>query len=262
MGVLDHFSDMCSMTETKNALKLRKRRPLQVRFVEFRKTSCALPFSWSSGISFYRFIAPIILMSCVATGIGLVFSEVAPPANAKRLKLLAGRSEFQESARYNFAFANDAGRVYRIYALDTEKRRIERVEIEERGSQRRAGLLIAADSGHWHHQRGWLLRKGQMHVLPNDSIDLAFGFAGPRQFTLLDRHFADTVSRYCSQALDRVRLRIAAAAALAEAGDARMMAEQANGAKTLFLRAMSHELRTPLNAIAGPASRFGQFSRF
>ena len=80
---------------------------------------------------------------------------------------------------------------------------------------------------------------------------LAFGFAGPRQFTLLDRHFADTVSRYCAQALDRVRLRIAAAAALAEAGDARMMAEQANGAKTLFLRAMSHELRTPLNAIAG-----------
>ena len=80
---------------------------------------------------------------------------------------------------------------------------------------------------------------------------LAFGFAMPRKFSLLDRHFADTVSRYCAQALDRVRLRIAAAAALAEAGDARMMAEHANSAKTLFLRAMSHELRTPLNAISG-----------
>jgi signal transduction histidine kinase len=80
---------------------------------------------------------------------------------------------------------------------------------------------------------------------------LAFAFAGPRKFTLLDRHFADTVSRYCAQALDRVRLRIAAAAALAEASDARMMAEHANNAKTAFLRAMSHELRTPLNAIAG-----------
>ena len=80
---------------------------------------------------------------------------------------------------------------------------------------------------------------------------LAFGFAGPRKFTLLDRHFADTVSRYCAQALDRVRLRIAAAAALAEASDARMMAEHANNAKTAFLRAMSHELRTPLNAISG-----------
>ena len=80
---------------------------------------------------------------------------------------------------------------------------------------------------------------------------LAFGFAGPRKFTVLDRHFADTVARYCAQALDRVRLRIAAAASLAEAGEARMMAEHANNAKTMFLRAMSHELRTPLNAISG-----------
>jgi signal transduction histidine kinase/DNA-binding response OmpR family regulator len=80
---------------------------------------------------------------------------------------------------------------------------------------------------------------------------LAFGFAGSRKFTPLDRHFADTVSRYCAQALDRVRLRIAAASALAEAGEARLMAEHANNAKTVFLRAMSHELRTPLNAISG-----------
>ncbi|XP_044970042.1 heavy metal-associated isoprenylated plant protein 20-like [Hordeum vulgare subsp. vulgare] len=29
MGVLDHLSDLCSMTDTKAALKLRKRRPLQ-----------------------------------------------------------------------------------------------------------------------------------------------------------------------------------------------------------------------------------------
>jgi signal transduction histidine kinase len=80
---------------------------------------------------------------------------------------------------------------------------------------------------------------------------VAFAFAGPRKFTDADRHFADTVSRYCAQALDRVRLRIAAATALAEAGEARMMAEHANNAKTVFLRAMSHELRTPLNAISG-----------
>lgn len=83
---------------------------------------------------------------------------------------------------------------------------------------------------------------------------LAFGFAGPRTFGLLDRHFADTVARYCAQALDRVRLRVAAAAALGEARDARLMAEHANNAKTVFLRGMSHELRTPLNAIGGYAA--------
>ncbi|HEX3868487.1 MAG TPA: HAMP domain-containing sensor histidine kinase, partial [Gemmatimonadaceae bacterium] len=83
---------------------------------------------------------------------------------------------------------------------------------------------------------------------------LSFGFARTRQFSPLDRHFADTVARYCAQALDRVRLRVAAASALAEAREAREMAEHANSAKTIFLRGMSHELRTPLNAISGYAA--------
>jgi signal transduction histidine kinase len=83
---------------------------------------------------------------------------------------------------------------------------------------------------------------------------LAFGFSGPRAFSALDRHFADTVARYCAQALDRVRLRVAAATALGEAREARQMAEHANNAKTMFLRGMSHELRTPLNAISGYAA--------
>jgi signal transduction histidine kinase len=51
---------------------------------------------------------------------------------------------------------------------------------------------------------------------------------------------------------DKLRVAHAAlAVALAEAGEARLMAEHANNAKTQFLRAMSHELRTPLNAISG-----------
>lgn len=141
----------------------------------------------ASGISFYRFIAPILLMASLAMCLGLVFSEVAPPSNAKRLKLLAGKSEFRESTRFNFAFSSDQGRVYRVYALDTEHGRIERLEVEERGSTKRPGLLIAADSAHWKAKRGWLLRKGQMHVLPSDSIDKAFGFD-----SLLDRRLKES----------------------------------------------------------------------
>ena len=58
----------------------------------------------------------------------------------------------------------------------------------------------------------------------------------------------------CVRVRNLLRLKAAndeAAAALAEAREARMLAEQANSAKTLFLRSMSHELRTPLNAITG-----------
>lgn len=141
----------------------------------------------ASGISFYRIVAPIFLMATFATGLGLVFSELAPPANSKRLKLLEGKNEFTESVRYNFAFANDVGRVYRVYSLDTDKKRMERVEIEERGSTKRAGVLIAADTGLWKAPSGWMLRRGQYHVLPNDSIDLAFGFD-----SILDRRLKES----------------------------------------------------------------------
>ena len=140
----------------------------------------------ASGISFYRFIAPILLMATVAMGIGLVFSELAPPANAKRLKLLAGRSEFGETARYNFAFANDQGRVYRIYR--SNPRRAHRA-----GRGRGARLDQARRTAHLRRQRpldagrGWMLGKGQLHVLPNDSIDLAFGFD-----SLIDRRLKET----------------------------------------------------------------------
>ena len=141
----------------------------------------------ASGISFYRFIAPIVVMAVMATGIDLVFSEVAPPANAKRLKLLAGNGGFRDNARYNFAFASEAGRVYRIYMLDVEKKSVDNIELERRGSPKQAGQLIAAKSGLWHGDRGWVLASGTMHVVPNDSIDVAFSFD-----SIADRRMKET----------------------------------------------------------------------
>ena len=158
----------------------------------------------ASGISFYRFIAPIVLMATIAMGIGLVFSEVAPPSNAKRLELLAGRNEFREGARYNFAFATEAGRVYRIYTLDVEKQRIDRPEIEERGSDKRPGLLIAADSGKWASQTGWTLYKGQLHVLSTDSTNMAMGFD-----SLVDRRMTESPDELQSAEREPAEMRFA-----------------------------------------------------
>jgi signal transduction histidine kinase len=54
-----------------------------------------------------------------------------------------------------------------------------------------------------------------------------------------------------AELLVRVRNLLRLKAAIEEARVARMMADHANNAKTLFLQAMSHELRTPLTAITG-----------
>lgn len=140
----------------------------------------------ASGISFYRFIAPILFMAFIAMGIDLAFAEIAPPANAQRLKLLAGQGQDRDNTRYNFAFASETGRVYRIYTLDVNNRLVENVEIEERGSDRQPGTLVAAKSATWHATRGWTLKSGLMHIVPNDSIDRAVAFD-----SLIDRRFVE-----------------------------------------------------------------------
>ncbi len=140
----------------------------------------------ASGISFYRFIAPILFMAMIAMGIDLVFAELAPPANAQRLKLLAGKGQDRDNNRYNFAFASETGRVYRIYTLDVKARLVENMEIEERGSVKRPGLLVAAKSASWYNNRGWVLKSGMVHVVPNDSTDRAVAFD-----SLVDRQFTE-----------------------------------------------------------------------
>ena len=130
----------------------------------------------ASGISFYRFITPIILMATLAAGLGLVLAEVAPPANKKHLELLQGTQSYAGTQRFNFVYANDVGRVYRVQALDVPTRSMEYIEVEERGSAQRPGLLISARRADWHESRGWALRTGMLHVIPDDTRDLAVGF--------------------------------------------------------------------------------------
>ena len=158
----------------------------------------------ASGISFYRFIAPILVMATFAMGLDLVFSEVAPPANAERLKLLAGTQTGVEDERYNFAFANDEGRTYRVYSLNVRDKSMNDLEIEERGSEKRPGLLISARRGEWTPKQGWQLKQGVLHVIPNETADLAFSFD-----SLVDRRLKETPEELRATERDPAEMRFA-----------------------------------------------------
>ena len=141
----------------------------------------------ASGISFYRFVAPIFAMSFFAMGIGLGVGEVAPRFNAIREQLLKGKNESIENERYNFAFASATGRNYRIYTLNVQKALVEHVEIETRRSAQQPGVLVTAEKGNWKAKRGWALQKGILHITHNDSTDVAIGFD-----SLYDRTLQET----------------------------------------------------------------------
>jgi lipopolysaccharide export system permease protein len=130
----------------------------------------------ASGISFYRFVAPVIFMSFLAMGLGLVVGEFAPPANAMREKILRKKTASPENERYNFSFSSSTGRNYRIYTLNVSANFLDRVEIEERRTDKRPGLLIAANRGDWQAKRGWALHQGALHVVPTDTTDFVVAF--------------------------------------------------------------------------------------
>jgi lipopolysaccharide export system permease protein len=154
----------------------------------------------ASGMSFHRVVRPIFLLSVLAAGLALLIGELSPPANSKRLLLLrescqthsapsGGLVVCNESniTRYNFVFGGDEGRVVRATYLNVPEGRLQSVEVEQRGDSLTPTVLVSAEGGTWFADRGWVLRGGHVHVLPDGMQDLVVGFD-----SLIDRRMVET----------------------------------------------------------------------
>lgn len=131
----------------------------------------------ASGISFYRFITPIVFGAALATGLGLGLGELAPRWNATRLQLLREGQNTGGNFRTSFAYAADGGRVYRAAVLSVDSAQLTTVEIERRGTgPEYPSQLVAAPLARWTAGRGWMLEKGSLYVLPLDTVAVAFRF--------------------------------------------------------------------------------------
>jgi len=154
----------------------------------------------ASGMSFHRVVMPIFVLSVFAAGLGLVIGELSPPANTIRLELLrescragaapsGGQAVCNESAntRYNFVFGGGDGRVVRATFLNVQDGTMQSVETEQRGDSLSPSRLVSAGSASWSRDRGWMLRNGYVHVIPDDSHNLVIGFD-----SLVDRALVET----------------------------------------------------------------------
>jgi lipopolysaccharide export system permease protein len=141
----------------------------------------------ASGISFYRFIAPIFVGAVFATIMGLGLGELAPLTNKKRLDILQASKVNLTSDRYNFAYAADHGRVYKIGALHLSASSIESMVIERKGNgPDYPSYVVSANGGQYRPGKGWLLKKGAMHLLTDSTQNITFSFD-----SLVDRQFTE-----------------------------------------------------------------------
>jgi lipopolysaccharide export system permease protein len=132
----------------------------------------------ASGISFHRLTLPIYLGAIFASVLAVSLGELVPITNGRRAELLEEKKFRPGSDRYNFAFAAERGRVYKISSLNAEKGRMEGIEIERKGKGADyPTYVLIADQGQWNTRHGWSLAKGAIHVIPSDTLaDVTFVF--------------------------------------------------------------------------------------
>lgn len=142
----------------------------------------------ASGVSFYRFIAPIFLGAVIATVAGLVLGEINPRANARKMALLDTQKFSASSERYNFAYSADAGRVYKVQALHVPSKSMEGVTIERKGKgPAYPSYIVTAGGAYYNERTGWKLTKGTMHVLTDSLHNITYSFDSLRDFRFTER---------------------------------------------------------------------------
>jgi lipopolysaccharide export system permease protein len=139
----------------------------------------------ASGVSFYRFIAPIFIGAIFAAGLGLVLGEYAPIATKKKLELLDRQTVSQASQRYNFAYAAEAGRVYKVQTLYVGRNAIDGITIERKGNgPAYPSYILTSQNATYKPRQGWTILKGNMHILLDslDNMTVAFDSARDNNF--------------------------------------------------------------------------------
>ena len=149
----------------------------------------------ASGISFYRIALPIFVGAVLAAGVDLALAEVVPVTNARRNDLLEEDKFRGSTTRYNFAFAGEFGRVYKVGALNTKTGSLEQVQLERQGTGRDyPTVIVSASRARWDSVGGWTFETGEMKLVTDSTPDAAFSFARMRDSRFSERP-ADMLTR-------------------------------------------------------------------
>jgi lipopolysaccharide export system permease protein len=133
----------------------------------------------ASGISFYRLILPVFVGSILACGLDLGLGEVSPITNQRRSVLLQEDKAQVGTNRFNFAFAGEYGRVYKVFDLRTDSGRIRSLQIERKGVDANyPTYLLTADTATYDTRRQkWTLTNGELNIVSDTGPNVTMSFA-------------------------------------------------------------------------------------
>ena len=142
----------------------------------------------ASGISFHRLVLPVFALALLASVLTFFLGEAAPFANEHRSTLLGERELRSSSARYNFVYRADGGRVYAVRNLNVPQREMLDVQIEREGTGPEfPGYFLTASRAAWRPEKGWILYAGTMRLFLDRDKEVAFAFDSLRQKAMTER---------------------------------------------------------------------------
>jgi lipopolysaccharide export system permease protein len=142
----------------------------------------------ASGISFRRLMVPVFVLAVLAAGLTFALGELAPLANERMAVLLREKELRSQTARYNFVYRADEGRVYAIRSLSVPQSEMRDVQIEREGSGPDfPGYFLTASRGSWAQASGWTLVSGTMRLFLGPDREVAFAFDSLRQRAMTER---------------------------------------------------------------------------
>ena len=135
----------------------------------------------ASGMSFYRLIVPIFVGATIAFALDLTLAELMPVTTRMRNELLRDTRVLDGQVRNNFAFASEAGRVYKISQLLADRGQMTSIQVERKGvDDTYPTYLLSAEEAKYDTAgaagRHWRLKKGQMNVVGDTGTSFMITF--------------------------------------------------------------------------------------
>ncbi|HEY4102197.1 MAG TPA: LptF/LptG family permease [Gemmatimonadales bacterium] len=128
------------------------------------------------GISFYRLIAPMLILATIAVPADFELQELASYSTTRQKELHHEKASARDQFRSSFAYASPSGWTWGIKEMHAQPPRA--IGFVGEGAQTAAGQrwTVAADSAVWIPSKGWWsLRRGNAYLV-SDSLDVLATF--------------------------------------------------------------------------------------
>lgn len=129
----------------------------------------------AGGISFYRVMAPLVIVGVGLMGATFVLSELVPRGNAMAASIQRAEGP-NRTWRSDFVYRSENGLDWQVERLIADDRRMNGIVIERFPTPTRRGLHVTAAGATWSEDGGWLLVSGYLRTLGADSTENAIRF--------------------------------------------------------------------------------------